>query len=63
MVPQPLLTLGPYLGTTRYVNYLDHDEADAAAIAYGPNYARLRDLKAKFDPENIFHINVNVRPS
>jgi FAD/FMN-containing dehydrogenase len=56
-------TLGPYLGTTRYVNYLDHDEADAAAIAYGPNYARLRDLKTKFDPENIFHINVNVRPS
>ena len=45
------------------MNYLDHDEGDAAAIAFGPNYARLRDLKTKFDPENIFHINVNVRPS
>ena len=55
--------LKPYLGTARYVNYLDHDESDAAAAAYGANHGRLRDLKAKFDPENIFHINVNVRPS
>jgi FAD/FMN-containing dehydrogenase len=42
---------------------MDHDEAgDPAAIAYGPNYARLRDLKTKYDPENVFHINVNIRP-
>ena len=55
--------LAPYLGETRYVNYMDHDEAgDPAAIAYGPNYARLRDLKTKYDPENVFHINVNIRP-
>jgi hypothetical protein len=55
--------LGPYLGTTRYVNYLDVDEAgDPAAVAYGPNYARLRELKSKYDPENVFHINVNIKP-
>jgi FAD/FMN-containing dehydrogenase len=55
--------LAPYLGETRYVNYMDHDEAgDPAAIAYGPNYARLRDLKTKYDAENVFHINVNIRP-
>ena len=55
--------LQPYLGTTRYVNYLDNDEAgDPAAVAYGPNYARLRELKAKFDPDNFFHTNVNIRP-
>jgi FAD/FMN-containing dehydrogenase len=55
--------LGPYLGTTRYVNYLDVDEAgDPAAVAYGPNYARLRELKTKFDPDNVFHVNVNVKP-
>ena len=45
------------------MNYLDDDEAgDPAAVAYGPNYARLRDLKAKYDPENVFHVNVNIRP-
>ena len=55
--------LRPYLGTFRYLNYLDADEAgDPAAIAYGPNYARLRELKTKYDPDNFFHVNVNIRP-
>ena len=55
--------LGPYLGTTRYVNYLDTDETgDPAAVAYGPNYSRLRELKGKYDPENVFHVNVNIKP-
>jgi len=55
--------LGPYLGKTRYVNYLDADEdGDPAAVAYGANYARLRELKTKYDPNNVFHINVNIRP-
>lgn len=55
--------LAPYLGTTRYVNYMGVDEGDdPAAVAYGPNYARLRELKAKYDPENVFHINVNIKP-
>jgi FAD/FMN-containing dehydrogenase len=55
--------LQPFLGTTRYVNYLDRDEPDdAAAGVYGPNYTRLRELKTKYDPENFFHTNVNIRP-
>jgi FAD/FMN-containing dehydrogenase len=55
--------LSPFLGTFRYLNYLEHDDGnDQAASAYGPNYSRLRDLKAKYDPENFFHTNVNIRP-
>ena len=55
--------LQPFLATTRYVNYLDRDEADdISASVYGPNYARLRELKTKYDPENFFHTNVNIRP-
>jgi FAD/FMN-containing dehydrogenase len=55
--------LAPYLASTRYVNYLDLDEgADPAAVAYGANYARVRELKSKYDPENVFHVNVNIRP-
>jgi hypothetical protein len=37
----------PFFSGGRYVNYLDDDEAgDPAAEAYGPNYARLRQVKA-----------------
>jgi FAD/FMN-containing dehydrogenase len=55
--------LKPYLGTTRYVNYLAADEADdPEAAAYGPNFARLRELKTKYDPDNFFRGNVNIRP-
>jgi FAD/FMN-containing dehydrogenase len=54
----------PFFGAGRYVNYLDDDEAgDAAAEAYGPNYPRLRQIKAKFDPANFFHMNQNIRPA
>jgi FAD/FMN-containing dehydrogenase len=47
----------------RYVNYLGDDETgDATAAAYGPNYRRLQQIKAKYDPSNFFHINQNIRP-
>jgi FAD/FMN-containing dehydrogenase len=53
----------PFVGVGRYVNYLDNDDlGDAVAAAYGPNYRRLRELKAKYDPENFFHMNQNIRP-
>jgi hypothetical protein len=55
--------LQPFFGGTRYLGYLDADEADdPAAMAYGSNYAALRDIKTKYDPENFFHVNVNIRP-
>ncbi len=55
--------LGSFFGATRYLNYLDNDEAgDPAAVAYGSNYERLRQIKRVYDPENVFHNNVNIRP-
>jgi FAD/FMN-containing dehydrogenase len=44
------------------VNYLEDEAADPAGIAYGPNLARLRRLKTKYDPENFFRQTVNILP-
>ena len=57
--------MAPLTGSRRYVNYLDTDDSDAGALtaAYGPNLPRLQSIKAKYDPENVFHINVNISPT
>jgi FAD/FMN-containing dehydrogenase len=49
----------------RYVNYLDNDDTGDAALAmvYGPNVKKLRELKKKYDPQNVFHLNVNIPPA
>jgi FAD/FMN-containing dehydrogenase len=55
--------MAPAFGSGRYVNYLADDETgDPMAAAYGPNYRRLQELKAKYDPGNLFHMNQNIRP-
>jgi hypothetical protein len=53
----------PYFRDGRWLNYLDDDDRDdAVRNAYGPNYDRLVELKRKYDPGNIFHLNHNVDP-
>lgn len=45
-----------------YVNFISEDE-DRIRGAYGANYARLSEVKVKYDPDNFFSVNQNVRPS
>jgi FAD/FMN-containing dehydrogenase len=53
----------PHFGTGRWLNYLGDDQADdAVRAAYGPNYERLREVKRRYDPENVFHLNHNIAP-
>jgi FAD/FMN-containing dehydrogenase len=55
--------LTPYMAGAAYVNYLGGDEADRVSAAYGPNWSRLVQLKARYDPDNIFHLNQNISPA
>ncbi|MEW5795285.1 MAG: FAD-binding oxidoreductase [Candidatus Zixiibacteriota bacterium] len=46
-----------------YVNFLTSDESDRIGAAYGPHLKRLQQIKMKYDPENLFSVNQNIRPS
>lgn len=45
-----------------YVNFISEREGREQA-AYGDNYERLVELKNKYDPENLFQMNQNVKPT
>ena len=44
-----------------YINNLNADDAARVPEAYGPNYERLAAIKRKYDPDNSFRINHNIR--
>lgn len=46
-----------------YVNLLGDGEAERTAEAYAQNLPRLRQIKAKWDPENVFRHNHNIEPA
>ena len=55
--------LTPHATGGVYVNFMPEDEAQrVAAGAYGPNFARLSALKARYDPTNLFSQNQNIPP-
>jgi FAD/FMN-containing dehydrogenase len=52
----------PVASAGAYVNFMTEDESDRVAAAYGANYARLVQIKKQYDPENVFHLNQNIKP-
>ena len=53
----------PFSTGAVYVNFLTADEEDRVKMAYGANYTRLASIKKKFDPTNLFRVNMNIRPA
>ncbi len=54
--------LQPFAGGA-YVNDLSYDDDDRIRAGYGGNYTRLAALKKKYDPENLFRLNPNIKPA
>jgi FAD/FMN-containing dehydrogenase len=56
--------LHPYSAGGAYVNMMMDDEGgDRVRASYGPNYARLAQVKAEYDPDNLFRVNQNIPPA
>ncbi len=55
--------LRPYSEEGGYINFMSGDDQDRAPSNYGANYGRLREIKANYDPNNLFSLNQNVPPA
>ena len=53
----------PFSSGGVYVNYLGDEGEDRVKAAYGTNYERLVALKNKYDPQNLFRFNQNIKPT
>jgi FAD/FMN-containing dehydrogenase len=51
----------PFASGGAYVNFMTEDESGRVENAYGANFARLQAIKRKYDPENVFHHNQNIK--
>jgi FAD/FMN-containing dehydrogenase len=61
---QTFEAMQPALAQGGYSNYLGADETeDRVASAYGASYQRLREVKRRYDPDNLFHMNQNILPA
>jgi len=56
-------TAEPFLKAGAYVNYLGDEGEARVRAAYGINYERLRAIKKKYDPTNLFRLNQNIKPA
>jgi FAD/FMN-containing dehydrogenase len=54
--------LHPYGAGGAYVNFMMDEGDERVRATYRGNYERLAAMKAKYDPDNFFHVNQNIRP-
>lgn len=53
----------PYSAGGAYVNFMMNEGQDRVRASYRDNYARLSEVKKKYDPANFFRVNQNIVPA
>jgi FAD/FMN-containing dehydrogenase len=54
--------IAPHSEEGGYVNFMSGDDQDRIRANYRGNYDRLVEVKRRYDPDNLFHLNQNIRP-
>jgi FAD/FMN-containing dehydrogenase len=54
--------MAPHANGMGYVNFLTEDEAERVTAVYGANHTRLQAVKRRYDPSNLFRMNINITP-
>ena len=45
------------------MNFIQDEGQERVRATYRDNYDRLARIKARYDPNNVFHVNQNIRPA
>lgn len=53
----------PHASSGVYLNHLGDDDGDRVESALGVSHWRLAQIKLKYDPENLFRVNHNIKPA
>ncbi len=54
--------MAPFRSGDYLLNFLGDETEDTIKASFGSNYARLVEVKRKYDPANFFRVNQNVKP-
>jgi FAD/FMN-containing dehydrogenase len=52
----------PHSDEGGYINFMASDDQDRVRANYGANWDRLVEVKRRYDPDNVFHLNQNIVP-
>jgi hypothetical protein len=54
--------LQPHSENGAYINFMMDEGEDSIKGSYAGNYKKLVEIKTKYDPENLFRVNQNIKP-
>ena len=63
MDPRFADAMAPFRSGAYLLNFLGEEGEDTIRAAFGPNYARLVEVKSRYDPTNFFRVNQNIVPA